>query len=60
MTDQILQLANDGGSKERVEFAPMEKIHHHLKEQLPTDKQSIINLYVDCLATTNGDRNGWK
>lgn len=60
MADQTVKLENDSGSKERVAFELMEKIYISVKETRPTDRQGFVDLYVDCLAAANGDRNGWR
>lgn len=60
MADQTVRIENDSGSKERVALDLMEKILFHVKDNRPTNRQGFIDLYVDCLAAANADRNGWR
>jgi hypothetical protein len=60
MADQTVHIDNLDRSNERVAFNLMEKIAYADKNESPKTKQEFIDLYVDCLWATRGNRAGGK
>ena len=55
MADGPLKIDSDSGSKERVAIELMKHISFH-NQNYAKDKDSILNLYAECLIASSGYR----
>ena len=60
MADQTVRIENLDKSNARVAFDLMEKIRFHDDAVSYATKQELLNLYVDCLEATFGNRQKGK